>query len=107
VRAVGNRLELGTADAQGRRVVAVVAAAIVKTVHGDGAALEAAWLFARDEALQRLADLIFDQIAHAGARADLPQIVQGFLDETVDRIRKGESWTWQELAALLLKELEK
>jgi len=33
--------------------------------------------------------------------------VQGFLDETVDRIRKGESWTWQELAALLLKELEK
>jgi len=107
VQAVGKRLELGIADAAGKRVAAVVMAAIVKTVHGDGAAPAAAWLFARDEALERLTGLVFDKLAQAGKRADLPRIVQAFLDEVVERIVDGMPWTWQDLADLLFTELEK
>lgn len=107
VEAVGRRLELGVKDAQGRHVVAAVVGAIVKTVHGDGAALEAAWLFAREEALQRLTQLILDEIAQAGEPAKLLGRVQAFLDEAVERIRKGTPWWWDELAPLLREHLAK
>jgi hypothetical protein len=100
VRAVGRRLEL-SAQEQGKPLVALVIAAIVEKLHGENAPLQAAWLFARDEALRRLTDVVLDEIAQAGARAQLPALVGAFLDDLVERIRDGEPWSWEELARAL------
>jgi hypothetical protein len=105
VQAVGRRLELSAKDAQGRRVVALVVAAVVGKVHGEDAPAEAAWLFARDEALQRLVALTMEEIARAGAREELVALVQAFLDDAVARIRGGEPWSWDELSRLLRERL--
>jgi hypothetical protein len=100
VEAVGTRFELGAGE-QGKPLVALVVAAIVKKLHGDDAPLEAGWLFAREEALRRLTKLVLDEIAQAGARAKLPALVEAFLDDLIGRIRKGEPWNWEDLARAL------
>jgi len=90
---------------ENRRLIGLAVEAVLTTIFRPETDAKAAWILARDAAVERLVDLVLDKLARLGVSAEKIEKVRQFLAEKIKQLAAGGAWSWDDVSNQLEAQL--